>query len=134
MTADAFCRGYCAEFAVALNEETGWPIVAFKEYLWDDMNEEEYTGLVHATVRAPNGQFADARGLRSEEEIAKNLLNSMAKPLDKYTTETMTADELEMETTIYPEALEEARAFIERNKRLWNLGGKKTWYRKQKRR
>ena len=134
-TADSFCRGYCAEFAIALHYETGWPIVAFNEVLWDESMEEEYTGLVHATVRAPNGKYANARGMRTEAEIARSLLNSMAKPLDKYVTENITPEDLEAETTIYPEVVEEAERFIAKNKRLWGLDkkSKQTWYRKSRR-
>ena len=130
LNADAFCRGYCAEFALALHEYTGWPIAVFNEVV--DEDGEEFGNLVHATCKAPNGKYADARGFRGEKEIMGNLLGITGVKVKRHVVEIVSEDDLEGITSIEEAALEDARIFISKNLNLWGLGnkrrGSKTWY------
>jgi predicted nucleotidyltransferase/8-oxo-dGTP pyrophosphatase MutT (NUDIX family) len=123
LDAGSFCRGYCPEFAIALHEATGWPIVVFNELVRDEAEGEEYGILAHAACRAPDGRYADARGLRDEATVAANMLGSDAEPLKPggWRIEDSSVEDLEASQEIAGEALEQARRFIRRNRKLWGL-------------
>ena len=116
---DQFCRGYCAEFALALHRITGWQVVAFNELEYDDNEEEEYGIPCHYALRSPSGKYADARGLRTEKEIANNLMASDATPLQKYNVENLTENDLLASSEIIDEMVNEAEKFISKNRKLW---------------
>jgi hypothetical protein len=112
-----FCCGYCPEFALALHQTFNWPIYIFNEIQEDD---DDYFGvLIHATVKTPDGRFADVRGIRTEHEIAKNLMGSSWKQVDKYEVVAYTKIDLENEQIINPEVLAIAYEYISKNKNKW---------------
>jgi len=106
-----FLRGYCAEFAIALHQKTGFQIVSFDEI---EGEEELYYSPVHYAVKHPSGKYMDARGLRTEKEILSNLLSSNATPLspDKVQIRELYVDDIEQETSIEEEALTLAEEYI----------------------
>lgn len=59
-----YLDGQCYEFAIALHNGLGWPMVGIRaNYLGKDT-------VRHAVVRHPNGNFFDARGeVTTEEEL-----------------------------------------------------------------
>lgn len=127
--ASYFCRGYCAEFSIALHRLTGWPIVVFNEVV--DEDGEEFENLVHAAVKAPNGKYADARGFRSEAEMMSKMLGSLGNKVLRHSISPSSEYDLESITEIFPEAIEQAEAFIQHNLKLWGLNKRKssqTWY------
>jgi hypothetical protein len=107
--ASMFLRGYCAEFAIALNEKYNHPI-----YVFEEIFEDGYTGFIHYAVKHPSGKYLDAKGLRTEEEILKNLLLSDTTPAtgDKVMLRKTSVEEIEATTEIVEEALELAREYI----------------------
>jgi len=123
LSADAFCRGYCTEFAIALHRITAWPIFIFNEVVKED--EEEYYNLVHATVKSPNGKYVDARGFRTEQEIANNLLATDTTPLEKYKIENVSENDLYASTEVIEEAIKEAEFFISKHHKLLGIGVRK---------
>ena len=128
LNADAFCRGYCAELALALHRYTGWPIAVFNEVVKED--GEEFENFVHATCKASGGRYADARGFRGEQEIIRNLLGITGIKIERYSVSIVSEEDLENETNIDQDALEDAEFFIMKNLKLWGLNrkGSKTWY------
>jgi len=117
---DCFCRGYCAEFAIALHRLTGWPTIAFNEVVKED--GEEYYNLVHTVVKSPNGKYVDVRGIRTEQEIANNLLATDATPLKDYKLENVSEEDLYASTEINEVAIEEAEFFISKHRKLLGIG------------
>lgn len=66
----AFFHGACAALAIALHDETGWPIVAVTDH------DNEYDGrmgmggsAMHWLVRRPDGALIDFDGAHTPEEI-----------------------------------------------------------------
>lgn len=59
---DVFDYGYCHALALALNEETGWPIVGLK-------GPAGYAD--HFLVQRPDGRLVDAHGARTEAEVMR---------------------------------------------------------------
>ena len=119
MDANAFCRGYCTEFAIALHRLTGWPIVVFNEVVKED--DEYYFNLVHVAVKSPSGKYVDVRGARTEQEIANNLLKTDATPLKDYKIESVSEEDLYAATEVNEVAIEEAEFFISKNHKLLGI-------------
>jgi hypothetical protein len=114
-----FCRGYCAEFAIALQRLTGWEMVEFCEIEKED--DEEFLLMIHAACRTPDGKFADVRGIRSEQEISMNLMGSNLNPAKEYKTKNTTERDMENEQTIYEELINEATEYIIKNCKKYGL-------------
>ena len=114
-----FCRGYCAEFAIALHEKTGWPLYVFNEIRHDPDMDEDYESFVHYVVKTPSGKYADVRGLRTEKQIAANLLDIEGKPLTRYKLRKTTAEDAEAETFLEDSAMEMAEEYIDKHPTLW---------------
>lgn len=58
-----FGWGYCSLLALALHDESGYPLVLFTK---------EYDGRIwsgHATVKLPNGLYLDIAGIHTAEDI-----------------------------------------------------------------
>lgn len=117
---EMFTRGYCAEFALALHDATDWPLRVFLE-VEDDEWGEESAGLVHAGCLAPNGQFADVRGLRDIDVVRANCLLSPAEygGIKELVLRPYTRDDVEAEFCLDPTVLGMAREYVEANKHLW---------------
>tara|TARA_R110000824_G_scaffold148242_3_gene317873 strand:+ start:59057 stop:59467 length:411 start_codon:yes stop_codon:yes gene_type:complete len=122
---DMFCTGYCPEFAIALHRLTGLPIYVFNEIEIDEDEIDDEYGidenyiLVHVAVKLTDGRFVDARGIRSEEEIASNLMASDTTPLTGYKLIPYTENELFDEQSIENEAISLADDFIKNNTKLF---------------
>ncbi|WP_325705952.1 hypothetical protein [Amycolatopsis sp.] len=59
----AFTNGQCHALALALNEETGWPMV--------QVGVHGYGGIPrHWMVETPNGDLLDIKGLSTYEDVA----------------------------------------------------------------
>jgi hypothetical protein len=120
-----FTCGYCAEFAFALHQYTGWPLGAFKEIEKED--EDEYYSLIHAFCYHPSGHIADVRGIRTREEVVKNLiygdLSEASSDTTRLSEEQLSIGDLENEQGFgfNEEAIEKAQEFIEKHKNLWKL-------------
>jgi hypothetical protein len=120
-----FCHGYCAEFAYAMNESTGWQIIAFNEVqtLTDDEEEEPFESMVHTACRHPSGNVADARGLRSEEQVRAKLTGEDGNvvPEERVRVQNVTPADVEAMYFLDNDALDMARQYIASNPSLWNL-------------
>ena len=120
-----FCHGYCAEFAYALNESTGWQIITFNEVqtLTDDEEEEPFESMVHTACRHPSGKVADARGLRSEEQVRAKLTGEDGNvvPEERVRVQNVTPADVEAMYFLDNDALDMARQYIANNPSLWNL-------------
>lgn len=103
---------------IALHGVTGWPIVSFNEIDTSD-DGETYESFVHFALRTPDGRYADARGIRTEAEIASNLLNSNARPLDNYTITDVTVRDIEYMANPEDEVTDMAIKFISSHRNLW---------------
>jgi hypothetical protein len=57
-----YTNGQCLALAVAMSEQTGWPIVVTRDDLGDTIDGEPYFTLRHALVQAPDGTLLDIRG------------------------------------------------------------------------
>ena len=116
---EMFTLGYCAEFAIALHDETDWPLRVFME-VEDDEWGEESAGLVHAGCLAPNGQFADVRGLRDIDAVRANCLLSPAEygGIKELVLRPYTRNDVEGEFCLDPTVLGMAREYVEANKHL----------------
>lgn len=114
-----FSQGYCAEFAIALHELTGYPIFSFDEILYDDFMEEKYPQFLHYAVKHPSGKYLDVKGLRTEKEIINNLISYNNTPVDpeKITVQAKSLEDVESEVSLEDEALELAREYISKNKK-----------------
>lgn len=67
----AYRNGQCHAMGIALNDETGWPLVAI----------ESTEGVVeHVCVRRDDGRLVDVRGAHYEEELVGE---SRAVPIDR---------------------------------------------------
>ena len=110
----AFTGGYCAEFALALHEKTGYPIVSFDEIIKHDEDDIETQSIHYACKH--NNLYYDAKGKRTEEDIRKNLLGSDMKLAINVEIRELTPEYLEGETRLEPEALEQAREIVSRMK------------------
>lgn len=121
LTSESFSRGYCPEFAIAMHETTGWPIVVFNEIIRD--GEKEYAVMGHAACRSPDGQYADVHGLRDGESVAVNMLGSDVEPLnpDEWKIENSSVQNLEKTQNIDKAIVDKATSFIRMNGRLWNI-------------
>ena len=112
----AFTSGYCAEFALALHERTGYPIVSFDENIKHDEDDIE-TQSIHYACKHKN-LYYDAKGKRTEEEIRKNLIGSDMNSAVNVSIRKLTADYLENETEIVDDALEQARQIVGKMKNI----------------
>ena len=112
----AFTSGYCAEFALALHERTGYPIVSFDENIKHDEDDIE-TQSIHYACKHKN-LYYDAKGKRNEEEIRKSLIGSDMNPAVNVSIRKLTADYLENETEIVDDALEQARQIVGKMKNI----------------
>lgn len=112
---DMFVRGYCAEFALALHEKTGFPIVSFEEEDFDG-----YTMSIHYAVKDPSGKIIDARGLRTQDEIIDNLYKTDGTPAtpEEIKIRELSVNDLEAETEINEEAFEIAVNYLNKNKKV----------------
>jgi hypothetical protein len=57
-----YTNGQCLALAVAMSEQTGWPVVVTRDDLGDEIDGEPYFTLRHALVQAPDGTLLDIRG------------------------------------------------------------------------
>lgn len=112
---DMFMKGYCAEFALALHEKTGYPIVSFEEEDFDG-----YTMSIHYAVKDPSGKILDARGLRTQDEIIDNLYKTDGTPAkpEEIQIRELSVNDLEAETEINEEAFEIAVNYLKKNKKV----------------
>ncbi|SFW50377.1 hypothetical protein [Amycolatopsis australiensis] len=70
---DVFDYGYCHGLALALHEETGWPLVQL-EFDGDEL---------HYLVRRPDGMLVDAHGARPEDEVRLAWSDGSAASIDR---------------------------------------------------
>ena len=65
-----FMHGGCAALAIALHDETGWPLVAITDA---DNCHDGHIGMggsaLHWTVRHPSGQLLDILGLHTQDDL-----------------------------------------------------------------
>jgi len=110
-----FGSGYCAEFALALHEKTGYPIAVILGHYRDEDTDEEYTEPSHCFVMIDSQNGIDCYGERSINSMIEESYFS-SKPI-KITIEQVTPEEaintFSMEGAI-PEALKEAREIVEK--------------------
>ena len=78
--AEALLEGNCYELAIAIHRGTGWPLYGL---LMHD-------GVVrHAAVQTPEGQFFDARGRISVQQLYEPFGNTNTLSLQKISEQTM---------------------------------------------
>ena len=65
----AFKYGACGALAIALHEETGWPIVAITDAHNVEDGRAGGGSALHWTVRHPSGLLLDVDGLHREEDL-----------------------------------------------------------------
>lgn len=65
----AFLYGACGAIAIAMHQQTGWPIVAITDSHNVSDGEAGGGSALHWTVRHPSGKLIDIRGLRDEEDL-----------------------------------------------------------------
>lgn len=70
-----FTEGWCHRLALAINRETGWPVVAF----WNAFMESYDT---HAFVRTPRGTFLDIKGEHTADEMCREWYESEIREVD----------------------------------------------------
>lgn len=63
----AFLEGECYEFAIALNQGLGWPLIGLIKP-WD-AGSKLHNVIWHTGVQSPDGQILDVRGFNSEIEF-----------------------------------------------------------------
>jgi RNAse (barnase) inhibitor barstar len=63
--------GYCHFLALAIHEKTGWPMMA-----WVDSDEIP----THVCVETPEGLLLDIDGIRSSEQMMRELENEFGTP------------------------------------------------------
>lgn len=74
----AFSCGQCHALALAVHEQTGWPLEAFFEVAeWGPT-----LNIDHVCVRMPDGRLLDARGAWSQEVICENFYLEELRPVD----------------------------------------------------
>lgn len=105
-----FTTGYCAEYAQALHELTGYPIFIIKGYGSSEDDFEPYE-IAHVFVSPDGGNTAiDAIGTRSVQGLVMDSFFTN-KPV-RITVDPISASELETEMPSEPEALREARVAV----------------------
>ena len=120
-----FLHGYCPEFSIALNKTTNWPIVVFNEIISE--GKEKYKVLAHVTCLSPTGQYADAKGLRSEADVTSDMMGSDIGALEsgEYEIEQTSVEQLTQSQSISEEAVKQALGFINNHRNLWDIDSKK---------
>ncbi len=110
-----FSSGYCGEYAIALHEVTGYPIVVFEERRYDDFEEEDYWSYAHYAVRTPDGLYKDCDGVHTEDEIKAELLSATLEPLppEDVRVREVSPEDIDEEAGVDEEALESARETLE---------------------
>lgn len=68
-----YTQGDCWALALAIHRMTGWPLTALG-YADEDATPYTERGWVHIVVRVPDGRLLDVRGLREEDECAREFL------------------------------------------------------------
>ena len=119
METDRYCRGYCSEFAVALNNVFGYRLGAFYEIEAD--GDDEYYVLVHAFTYHPQNQnlIIDARGIRSKAVVKANLVSSNLNPNFKEKRVTPTILDQEGGEGLNKELIERAQEYIMNHKKTY---------------
>lgn len=92
-----FLQGLCYEFAIALHEGLGWPMVGLMkgETIW------------HAGVRMPDGRLHDVRGALTEEEFGSYFLSS------PFVIRPVTIEEMRATRPLEPYSMKRARQLAE---------------------
>lgn len=113
-----FTQGYCAEYALALHNTTGFPIFVFEEREEEQDPFDDFVSwqFIHYVVKHPSGKYLDVRGLRTEEDILQNLLSFDGSPvdLDKVRVRETNPEEIEAEAFLNEDALRLAEKYLER--------------------
>lgn len=65
----AFLYGACGGLAIALHDHTGWPIVAITDQHNIFGDKAGGGSALHWTVRHPDGQLLDIRGLHDPQDL-----------------------------------------------------------------
>ena len=63
----AFTRGHCHSLALALHQETGWPLFGMYSEEEGNMSHENGDTPSHVLVQMPNGDFLDIEGTGAVE-------------------------------------------------------------------
>jgi hypothetical protein len=108
-----YCKGLCAEFAVALSEVLNYKLGKVVQISYDDFSEENYETFVHAFCYHPKDKklIIDSLGIRSLDEMLKDTyVDKKGKIKHKKTTK-KELDEITMEG-LYEEVVNNAKEYI----------------------
>lgn len=114
-----FTQGYCAEYALALHNTTGFSIFVFEEREEEQDPFDDFVSwqFIHYVVKHPSGKYLDIRGLRTEEDILQNLLSFDGSPVnrDMVRVRETTPEEVEAEAFLNEDALRLAEKYVKDN-------------------